>query len=82
VETDVGKYAASIPSPARPRASLAAGDVLPDHVSEADVRRANHVFDSVREGPTLRLLVDRHDVRTMLLHALWVAKLRLSDIAV
>jgi hypothetical protein len=76
VETDDGRCAASIPNPQRPRASLADFDSLPGRFSECTVERTDALFDSVADGPSLRLVVSADDEPTMVRHGYWVATLR------
>jgi hypothetical protein len=76
VETDTGMYAATIPDPARPRAVLRDSDPLPHHIPSRAAARADQVFDSIREGASLRLVVNKADETDMVRHGLWVAQLR------
>jgi hypothetical protein len=76
VETDTGRFAASIPSPQRPRAILRDGDPLPSRFSGQTVARSDEVFGSIREGASLRLVVHAGDEASMVRHGYWVAKLR------
>ena len=74
-------YAAQIPRPGAPRSQITA-DELPalretvPHLKDADVRRADDVYDAMATGPTMRLIVPVTDVETMLVHGLWVGQLR------
>ena len=76
-ETDEsGLYAATLPDPERPRgASLKDDQPLPERYRTADVRRTDTVFESVRQGPSLRLVVAQDDEKSMIAHAFWVARL-------
>lgn len=76
VETDDGAYAAAIPDPSHPRAVLHDGDTLPERFAESQVQRADEVFQSIRSGPSLRLVVEPTDEQTMVEHGYWVAQLR------
>jgi len=76
VETDHGRFAAAIPDPGRPRAMLTDAALLPARFKGAAVERSDALFDSVAEGPSLRLVVDEDDEATMVRHGYWVATLR------
>jgi hypothetical protein len=76
VETDNGKFAASIPNPDRPRAMLKEGADLPARFIDRATARSDEVFDSIRDGASLRLVVDESEEPEMVRHGLWVAKLR------
>jgi hypothetical protein len=76
VETDTGRFGASIPNPQRPRAILREGEPLPPRFTRQGVARADEVFDSIREGASLRLVVDEGDEPEMVRHGYWVAQLR------
>jgi hypothetical protein len=76
VQTDAGRYAATIPNPQRPRALLREGDPLPPRFTGKTVARADELFNSIREGASLRLVVDESDEEEMVRHGHWVAALR------
>jgi len=76
VETDDDRYAASLPNPDRPRASLTFGQPLPARFRDLDVCRADELFDTISDGPSLRLVVREADEVTMVAHGHWVATLR------
>lgn len=76
VETDDGRYAASIPDPNRPRAMLADLDDLPPRFAGMIVERSDQVFTSIADGPSLRLVVGESDEAAMVEHGYWVAVLR------
>jgi hypothetical protein len=76
VETDTGRFGAPIPNPQRPRAILRDGEPLPPRFTGKTVARADDVFDSIREGASLRLVVDEGDEAEMVRHGHWVAELR------
>ena len=76
VETDTGGFAALIPNPQRPRAILKDGASLPDRFHGKSVARSDALFDSIREGASLRLVVDERDETEMVRHGYWVAQLR------
>lgn len=76
VETDDGRYAAPVPDPKRPRATLADLDALPLHLEHDDVERSDALFDSINNGPSLRRVVQEDDAETMIRHGYWVASLR------
>ena len=76
VETDTGRFGAPIPNPQRPRAILKDGQPLPARFNRKTVARADEVFDSIRNGASLRLVVDEDDEAEMVRHGFWVAQLR------
>jgi hypothetical protein len=76
VETDTGRFGAPIPNPQRPRAILRDGELLPPRLTGKTIARADEVFDSIREGASLRLVVDEGDEAEMVRHGYWVAQLR------
>lgn len=76
VETDTGDFAATIPNPEHPRAILTASDPLPGRFRGARVERADQLFEQIRNGPSLRLVVTSSDEVDMVLHGYWVARLR------
>jgi hypothetical protein len=76
VETDDGRYAATIPNPDKPRSTLAEGDPLPERYSTQTVARSDELFDSISRGPSLRVVVDADDAVEMVGHGYWVAQQR------
>lgn len=76
VETDKGGFGAPIADPNHPRAILKDGQPLPARFNGKRVERADAVFDSIRSGASLRLVVDREDEAEMVRHGFWVAQLR------
>ena len=73
-------YAAGVPRITAPR-SLSTEADLPElaavtHLRGADLRRADQVYNGMRSGPSLRLVVHPSDADAMLAHALWVGELR------
>jgi hypothetical protein len=74
VETDAGRFGAPIPNPQRPRAILTDCEPLPPRFTGKTVARADGVFDSIREGASLRLVVDEGDEAEMVRHGYWVAQ--------
>jgi len=77
VETDdSGLLASPIPDPDRPRALLSNGAELPTRFRDATVVRADSVFRTIENGPSLRLLVRQEDEIEMVRHAHWVAGVR------
>jgi len=76
VETDDGTFAALIPRPEQPRAALRDGDPVPPWCRDHRVARTDTLFDDVRKGPSLRLIVAEADEPTMVTHAYHVARLR------
>ena len=71
-----GYYAATIPDPLRPRGLLADGDPLPKRLENARVERADQLFHSMINAPTLRVVVAADDYVEMIRHGYWVAALR------
>ena len=49
-------------------------DRLPDRYCRRGVERADALFDSIQNGPTLRAVFDPDDEEGMLLHAFEVAR--------
>lgn len=76
VETDDGRYAAGISDPTHPRALLKHGAAMPDRFETATVERTDQLFGGVRQGPSMRLVVDASDESRMVRHGYWVAGLR------
>jgi hypothetical protein len=76
VETDDGRYAAPLVDPTRPRKMLADGEPLPHRFDGLTVERSDRLFDSIQDGPSLRLVVDATDEVAMVEHGYWVATLR------
>ncbi len=76
VETDDRRYAAGISDPAHPRALLKHGVAIPDRFSTATVERTDQVFNGIRQGPSLRLVVGSGEEPEMVRHGYWVAGLR------
>jgi hypothetical protein len=76
VETDDERFAAPIPDPERPRAMITDPGRLPGRFLGATVERSDVLFESVAEGPSLRLVVAESDEETMVRHGYWVATLR------
>jgi hypothetical protein len=76
VETDDGRFASPIPNPERPRALLADGAQLPARFRDAAVERADGVFGSIENGPSLRLVLAEENETEMVRHGHWVARLR------
>lgn len=76
VETDDGRYAAGISDPNHPRALLKHGAVIPDWFRTARVERTDQLFNGIRQGPSLRLVLELNDEIAMVQHGYWVAGLR------
>jgi hypothetical protein len=76
VETDTDGFAAPIPNPKRPRAIMRDATDLPERFNGKVVARSDEVFSSIREGASLRLVVDESDEAEMVRHGFWVATLR------
>ena len=76
VETDDGRYAAGISDPNHPRALLKHGAVIPEWLRTARVERTDQLFNGVRKGPSLRLVLGLSDEVDMVRHGYWVAGLR------
>jgi hypothetical protein len=78
VETDTsGIFAAPIPDPANPRAVLKDGDDLPTHCAvEGRTLRADELFSSIRNGPSLRLVLADYEEVEMVEHGFWVGRKR------
>jgi hypothetical protein len=76
VETDDGRYASTIPDPARPRSLLKEGTELPARFRDATVERVDAVFTPIEDGPSLRLVLPASDEIGMVRHGYWVAMTR------
>jgi hypothetical protein len=73
-------YAAIVPKPSAPRSGTTLDDLdelrkVP-HLEPAELERADKVFTSLRNAPSLRLLARRDDFRLMIQHAWWVGGIR------
>ncbi len=76
VETDTATFAAPIPDPQRPRAIARDANTLPSRFVGKTILRADAVFGSIREGGSLRLVVEKSEEAEMVRHGYWVATLR------
>jgi hypothetical protein len=76
VETDTGMYAATIPNPDRPRSILRDGSAIPAEIARYTIARADQLFNSIREGASLRLVLEQDDEIDMVRHGYRVAQLR------
>jgi len=76
VEADDGSYVADVPDPKAPRSLLKDGADLPAALDGLTVRRNDECFETVQNGPSLRLVLARDDEEAMIRHAHWVATLR------
>jgi hypothetical protein len=76
VESDDGRYAATIPNPERPRAILREGDPLPSRFDKGEVATTRDLFSSVRRGRSLRFVLSASEEPRMVEHGYWVAGLR------
>ncbi len=79
-DLDASLYAALIPKPGQPTARATVDDLdavrRVAHLQQADLRRADEVFDSSAKAPTLRVLVRRDDPNMLIIHSWWVGRLR------
>lgn len=80
-QTDTGEFSSVIPNPANPHAAIKAGESLPARLTNANVSRTDSLYNSVKQGNSLRLVVKENDTegvmeRAMLEHGYWVAHLR------
>ncbi|MFJ5541980.1 hypothetical protein [Micromonospora chalcea] len=79
-DLDSALFAAIVPQLADPKKGATAADLdaLRDvpHLNDAQLERADAVFRSVRNGPSLRVLVRRDEPEMMIEHAWWVGSLR------
>lgn len=76
VETDDGRFAAGISDPTHPRALLKFGADIPSWLETATIKRTDQLFDGIRHGPSLRLVLASDEERGMVRHGYWVAGLR------
>jgi hypothetical protein len=76
VESDDGRFAAGVSDPAHPRALLKDGAPIPDRFDGATIVRTDQLFNGIRQGPSLRLVVEGSDEEAMVRHGYWVAGLR------
>jgi hypothetical protein len=74
-ETDEGHYSAVIPREGAGK-RLKDGDELPAWFDSAVVERTDVLFDSVRNGPSLRVVVAADDFVAMALHGYWSGAVR------
>jgi hypothetical protein len=75
-ETDEGQLSAVVPNPAKPKRILRDGDTLPPRFSGKDIRRVDDVFDGIKDGASLRLVVEPGDVQAIIGHAYYMATLK------
>ncbi|MEU7935236.1 hypothetical protein [Micromonospora echinofusca] len=79
-DLNANMYAALIPKPGRKAARATADDLDAvrhvAHLQQADIRRADEVFDSSAKAPSLRVLVSRDDPNMLITHSWWVGRLR------
>jgi len=75
-KTDTGEFGSVIPNPADPKKKLKAGMALPPRYANARVARTDELYASVKNAPTLRLVVQENDIDAMLSHGYYVAHLR------
>ncbi|ADL45423.1 hypothetical protein [Micromonospora aurantiaca (nom. illeg.)] len=81
-DVDADLYAALIPKLGKPTSrAMATVDDLADvrqipHLQHADLRRADEVFTSSANAPTLRILVRRDDPTGLITHSWWVGQFR------
>jgi hypothetical protein len=73
---DHGTFAGVIPNPVRLHESLKPNNPLPAQFVSAVVKRNDELFDSVKHGPALRLVVQPDNEIAMVEHGLWVASFR------
>ena len=76
VETDDGDVAAGLPDPDHPRALLKHGSAIPDRFASATIERTDALFEGIRNGPSLRLVLAPGGELEMVRHGYWVAGLR------
>ncbi|MFC8717063.1 hypothetical protein [Kitasatospora sp. NPDC057198] len=76
VETDDGRFAATIPRPSRPRAQLRVEDPLPDRLRGHVVEKADSLYESIAASSSVRLVLGERDEEEMVRHGYWVASLR------
>ncbi|MFI7427452.1 hypothetical protein ACIBPB_10735 [Micromonospora sp. NPDC049836] len=79
-DLDADLYAALIPKPGQKTARATVDDLDTlrhvAHLQQADIRRADEVFDSSANAPSLRVLVRRDDPNMLITHSWWVGRLR------
>lgn len=75
-KTDTGEFGSVIPNPADTKKKLKAGMPLPLRYSNAKVARTDELYTSLKNAPTLRLVVQETDIEAMLAHGYYVAYLR------
>ena len=76
-QTDnAGEFCCEIPNPDDPRKKLKDGMSIPPRFAHSVVMRTDQIYASVKNGPTLRLVVQESDTKALLAHGLWVASLR------
>lgn len=76
VEDDLGTFCSQIPNPLRSGETLKQGAKLPDLYATATVKPNEELFQSIKHGPALRLVVQRDDETMMIEHAVFVASVK------
>ena len=79
-DDDADLYVAGVPRPGDPKKLATAADLgelhTIRHLRDADLKRADDIFDSLSRAPSLRLPVRRDNTSLMIEHAWWVGLLR------
>ena len=73
-ENDADGYSADLRNPAKPRSVLRDGEPLPNELTNAEVRRLDELYEGVRNGPSLRIVVERDDVESLIRYAYWTSR--------
>lgn len=73
-EDDRGTYCADLRNPSKPRSLLIDGDDVPTELSGVKIERLDAMFDGVKDGPTLRMVVAADDSAQMIRLAYWTAR--------
>ena len=73
-ENDADGYSADLRNPEKPRSVLRDGDPIPKELTNANVRRLDELYEGVRNGPSLRLVVDKEDVERLIRYAYWTSR--------
>lgn len=76
VETDDERYAATMPRPDNPRRNLREGDEVPSPYEDATLERSDVLFDAIKSGPSVRLVVEGDDEIAMVRHGYRVGRAR------
>jgi hypothetical protein len=75
-ETDEGRFAAIMLAPGQGRKRLYPDDELPRWFERLEIARTDDLYETVSNGPSLRVVVDDKDFKTMIVHGYWMGRVR------